>query len=494
MSSTTPSPQPEPDAPKRPAASRWTPDYLRLWRQLLGSAALVAALCVYVNPLRVSDWQGVGILAALAVVTALLPVQMPEASISTSPTVPLVFATAGLFGATAAVLVAATCALIGCAMMMSRRSRNRRRQLGQAVATTVLEVGIPALVYAGLHLLLFPYGGVEQGGSPGVAAWVVLSLCTLAASLINVLLVTTQASRFYGKRWDLIWHDNMRWTLPSAVLMCPVAFVTGVLYHEHWWLGAAFIIVPTWAARTAIVYHDRTIAAYKQGVDLLGRIMQESHPYTHGHLHRVSHWAKKIAEDLHLPPASMQFIEDAAVLHDIGKVAVDDRVLNKVGKLSDDDWMMIRRHPVVGAEIVGRIRYFNKAAHWIRHHHERPDGGGYPSHMPEEEIPIEACIISVVDAYDAMVGGPAKEDKRPYRDPMTPECAIAELRRHAGTQFHEKVVEAFVGILEREHLLEASGEFDLHEPQYDSLWDAPLTTRAAIGTPVGVAEAGASRA
>jgi putative nucleotidyltransferase with HDIG domain len=207
-------------------------------------------------------------------------------------------------------------------------------------------------------------------------------------------------------------------------------------------------------------------------------------------LNRVAHWAKKIAEELQLPPESMQFIEDAAILHDIGKVAVDDRVLNKVGKLSDDDWTMIRRHPVVGAEIVGRIRYFNKVSNWIMHHHERPDGGGYPDHMGEKEIPIEASIISVVDAYDAMVGGPAKEDKRPYRDPMKPEAAIAELRKHAGTQFNPLVVDAFISILEREKALENTGEHPLASiaPEGDSLWDSPLTTIAAHGVFVTAGE------
>ncbi len=116
----------------------------------------------------------------------------------------------------------------------------------------------------------------------------------------------------------------------------------------------------------------------------------------------------------------MQHIEDAAILHDIGKVAVDDRVLNKVGKLTDDDWAMIRRHPVTGADLVIQMSVLDKVGHWIRHHHERPDGKGYPDQLQGDEIPIESCIISVVDAFDAMVGGPAKEDQRPYRQPMTP--------------------------------------------------------------------------
>lgn len=462
-----------------PAASRWTPEYLHLWRKLLGAAALVFVLCFLLSPVHPQDWKGIGTLAVLAVVVSLLPLSMPEATITTSPVVPILLAATGLFGAVASLLIAVCCLLTDALIAIPRRSRNRLRQASQMVAAGILEAGIPAFLYALLHWLAFRRGGLGTGETPSVWAWIVLSICTMLAAVLNALLTTMLASRFFGKRWDIIWHNNARWLLPNSLVMSPVAFVTGVLYKEHWWLGVLFIIVPTWAARMAVVYHNRTLAAYKQGVELLGRIMQESHPYTHGHLHRVSHWAKKIAEELHLSAESMQFIEDAAVLHDIGKVAVDDRVLNKVGKLTDEDWATIRRHPVVGAEIVGRIRYFSKVSHWIRHHHERPDGHGYPSLLSTEDIPVESSIISVVDAYDAMVGGPAKEDKRPYRDPMTPEAAVAELRKHAGTQFHAEVVDVFVAILQREDQQQATGLNVLSKPEHDSLWNAPFTTKAA---------------
>lgn len=477
-----------------PAAIYWTPEYLHLWRKLLGAAALVFALCFLLSPVHAQDWKGIGTLAALAIVVSLLPLDMPEANITTSPVVAIVLAAAGLFGAGASILIAVCCAVTDVLMVVPRSGGYRLRRACQMVAAGMLDMGIPAVLYALMHWLTFRHGGLGRGETPSVWAWIALSFCTTIAAVINALLTTTLASRFFGKRWDIIWHNNMRWLLPSSLLMSPVAFVTGVLCHQDWRLGVAFIIVPTWAARMAVVYHNRTLAAYKQGVELLGRIMQESHPYTHGHLHRVSHWAKKIAEKMYLSAETMQFIEDAAVLHDIGKVAVDDRVLNKVGKLSDEDWAMIRQHPVVGAEIVGRIRYFSKVSHWIRHHHERPDGKGYPSLLSNEDVPIESCIISVVDAYDAMVGGPAKEDKRPYRDPMTSEAAIAELRRHAGTQFHAEVVEVFVDILQRESLQQANGGEAPFEPEHDSLWNAPYTTKAANKPSVRTPEAEASLA
>lgn len=468
------------DAPAQAVARGWTPAYLLLWRRLLYCAFGIAIISMLVSPVHPSDWPHVLLLSSLAVVVSLMPACLPECGLVVSPVLPVVFAIGGLYGASSALFTAVAAATALGLTIVFRSRQQRFRKFLQFVAVPVVTDGVPILLYSLFHAVFFPHGGLGRGESPGFFAWIVLAICNFFAFIGSVSLNTYISSRFMQSRWDIIWHDNAKWNMLSGVFMAPIAFVAAVLFRDHWWLGVAFILIPTWALNCIVVFHERTMTAYKMGVEMLGRIMQESHPYTHGHLNRVAHWAKKIAEDLKLSPESMQFIEDAAILHDIGKVAVDDRVLNKIGKLSDDDWAMIRRHPVVGAEIVGRIKHFNKVSNWIMHHHERPDGGGYPSKLNEDDIPIEACIISVVDAYDAMVGGPAKEDKRPYRNPMEPSAAVDELRRHAGTQFNTRVVETFVAILEREHALEAIGEQPHSHvaPEGDSLWDSPLATNA----------------
>ncbi len=319
----------------------------------------------------------------------------------------------------------------------------------------------------------FAFGnGLRVGESPTIFACTALAVCALLAFVTSALITTTLASRYYSLRWDVLWHENFKWMLSSSLFMSPIAPLTAILYGQHWWLGIGFILLPVYALRMAFITHEKTMQAYRHGVELLGRIMQEAHPYTHGHLHRVARWAVQIAEEMRLPAASMQHIGDAAILHDIGKVAVDDRVLNKVGKLTEEDWSMIRRHPVTGADLVVKMSVLGTVSHWIRHHHERPDGTGYPDGLAGDDIPLESSIISVVDAFDAMVGGPAKEDQRPYRKPMPQVEAVAELRRHAGTQFRADVVETFITIVERERALEASGlhvrpAADLAD---DSLW------------------------
>lgn len=484
--------QSQPGAAQRPVALPSREAYVRLRKRLAGAASVIALVCAWASPVHPGAWRDIILLTSLAVVASLLPARLPGSNLITVPIIPILFAIVGLDGATAAIF-AATASMIASGFLgLSGRRRFQVKNYIPNISAHIISVGSSALLYVFIQNYRFPGHGVQIGEIPDWRAWVALPTCALMAFVANTLIVTTLVSTYQEKRWDLIWHDNMRWMLPSAVFMSPVAFLTDVLYgHYQWlgvgWLGIGFVILPVYALRMAAVAHERTLTAYKHGVELLGRIMQEAHPYTHGHLHRVARWAKRIAEDMNLPASSMQHIEDAAILHDIGKVAVDDRVLNKVGKLSDDDWAMIRRHPVTGADLVIKMSVLDKVGYWIRHHHERPDGKGYPDGLTGDQIPIESCIISVVDAFDAMVGGPAKEDQRPYRQPMSQEDAVAELRRHAGTQFHADVVEVFIAILHRENELEATGRPVAPKPDLadDSLWSAPLGTSGPLPVAVG---------
>ena len=155
------------------------------------------------------------------------------------------------------------------------------------------------------------------------------------------------------------------------------------------------------------------------------------------HIRRTQGLAKRIAEALDLNSDSIRVVRYASVLHDIGKVGIPDAILNKPGKLDESEWEFMRRHPRIGADVVGRIDGFEEIAAAVLAHHERYDGGGYPSGLKGDEIPIEARIISVVDTYDTMTSD------RPYRRALSHDTAIVELSRCAGTQFDTRVVEAF---------------------------------------------------
>ncbi|MGD0855576.1 MAG: diguanylate cyclase [Dehalococcoidia bacterium] len=172
----------------------------------------------------------------------------------------------------------------------------------------------------------------------------------------------------------------------------------------------------------------------------LAATLEARDKYTYGHSRRVSRYAVATAEALNLAPEQVAVISAAALLHDIGKVGIPDHVLNKEGKLLDEEWELLKQHPRLSATIVGHVPSLAACLAAVRHHHERWDGNGYPSGLKGEAIPMEARILTVTDAFEAMIS------ERPYRKALTFKQAIAELDKCSGTQFDPRVVQAFIPI------------------------------------------------
>jgi putative nucleotidyltransferase with HDIG domain len=167
------------------------------------------------------------------------------------------------------------------------------------------------------------------------------------------------------------------------------------------------------------------------------------------HCETVARYAEAIARELGLAEDVVESLHLAGLLHDVGKVGVPRSIVRKPEPLSDEEWAAMRDHPRIGADILGDAG-LEDIRDWVLAHHERPDGAGYPRRLSAEEIPIEAKILAVADAYEAMTVD------RCYRPGIGRERAVAELRRNAGTQFDVAVVEAFVVILERGELQSAA--------------------------------------
>ncbi len=160
---------------------------------------------------------------------------------------------------------------------------------------------------------------------------------------------------------------------------------------------------------------------------------------------RSRNYARKISEELDLPESIIRHVEFASLIHGIGKMGVDDRILRKPERLTSEEYDQIKKHPEIGHKMLAGVRFLFPVSSMILYHQERWDGKGYPAGLRGEEIPLGARIVSVINAYMAM------GTERPYRKVLTREESIRELRNGAGTQFDPKVVEAFVKILEREN-------------------------------------------
>jgi len=185
-------------------------------------------------------------------------------------------------------------------------------------------------------------------------------------------------------------------------------------------------------------------ASALEAVQSLNAAVEARDPYTAGHSQRVQELSLEIGRALGLPKGRLEHIRLAGLFHDIGKLRVPDAVLTKPGPLTDEEFELVKRHPDDGAEIVGHLGRLRDALPFIRHHHERWDGSGYPDGLLGPEIPLEASIVGLADAWDAMT------TDRPYSRARTQEEAAAEIARGRGTQFAPAVVDAFLGTLHPE--------------------------------------------
>lgn len=187
---------------------------------------------------------------------------------------------------------------------------------------------------------------------------------------------------------------------------------------------------------------ERLETLFLAGIQSLADALELKDPYTRGHSVRVSQYGVAIARALKLNATLVAQIELGGHLHDVGKIGVREEVLRKAGSLTTEEYEHIMTHPVLGWQILQPLLRDNPVAlHIVRSHHERIDGKGVPDKLSGEEIPQEARIIAVADAFDAMMS------RRPYRNGLTFADAMAELRRVSGTQFDGKVVEAFAEVV-----------------------------------------------
>ncbi len=185
---------------------------------------------------------------------------------------------------------------------------------------------------------------------------------------------------------------------------------------------------------------------YLELVETLARIIDAKDSYTGDHASRARERAVKLAKKLNVPQQMIKTIEYAALLHDIGKIGINEKILTKPGRLTEEEYKEMKKHPQIAYQILSPIEFLTPVAKIILYHHEWYNGMGYPEGLKGDEIPLGSRIVSVIDAWDAMTSD------RPYRKALTTEDAIEELKRGSGRQFDPKVVNAFLELIEEENL------------------------------------------
>jgi HD-GYP domain-containing protein (c-di-GMP phosphodiesterase class II) len=286
-----------------------------------------------------------------------------------------------------------------------------------------------------------------------IAAWLAMTAVDIVGNSSIAYLRGLDIGRYL--------RDSLSVCYLPFVFYLPVVWATAAAYRHVGMAALVLILGPTLLAQ--YVYHlyqqrgqaydDLTEASLSFAIGMI-RALDASDSYTAGHSAAVGLYARDLALELGYPSSAASVVQLAALLHDVGKIGVSGEILRKPSRLNDEEWSEIRRHPAIGQQIAGEVPAFRWIAEAIRHHHERPDGRGYPDGLAAADIPRAALIIGAADAYSAMTS------PRAYRDAITPLDAAAELRRCAGSQFDAEVISAFLRVLDDRPYGYRAGEGD----------------------------------
>lgn len=243
-----------------------------------------------------------------------------------------------------------------------------------------------------------------------------------------------------------VWKECYLWSFPYYLLGALIASGISLINHALGWQVAILVLpIVYWIYRSYRTYLDRLegekkhseeiAALHLRTIEALSLAIEAKDHTTHDHLRRVQAYAVQIGKDLGLSDSELNAIRAAALLHDIGKLAVPENILSKPGRLTPEEFEKMKIHPIVGAEILNRVQFPYPVVPIVRSHHEKWDGTGYPDGLKGEEIPVGARILSAVDCFDALTS------ERPYRRAMSPEDAMKHLRTETGQSYDPSVVE-----------------------------------------------------
>lgn len=303
------------------------------------------------------------------------------------------------------------------------------------VGQVTLLMGLLALLLRGINAPQGELVTLLDFGKAGVGFIFAVLFNSLLVSGI-VTLATGQPFRYLTREW---FHDFA----PQYLILGASTMLLVVLYSISPWhmlLGVTPLVLVHLSFRSYLSLREIAKNTFEKVVELLER----RDPYTGRHSQEVAKLAAAIAQELGLRGAEVEMIEAVARVHDIGKIAVPDRILLKEGKLDPEEWEVMKTHSEVGAELLDGLRVYGKYAKLVRWEHEHWDGSGYPDGLRGEEIPLPARIIAAADVWHALISD------RPYRPAYSREEALDIIRRMAGRELDPKVVGALLRVLERQ--------------------------------------------
>ncbi|HEY7630841.1 MAG TPA: HD-GYP domain-containing protein [Thermoleophilaceae bacterium] len=310
-----------------------------------------------------------------------------------------------------------------------------------------LLIGPTDAAYAIAPTLVLLVAGVQTAGW---SHWWIYA-AALAAQIVGEVLFSTAHEWLILRVPPRLQPQLLDLVIVIDVLLTPIGFMAALVGTEH--SGGWLLVLPLLGLiavfareRQARIEHAVELGrAYRGTTLLLSDVLEADDEYTGSHSWGVVTLALRVADAMGLDAHERRNVEFGALLHDIGKIAVPKEIINKPGKLNDEEWLVIKTHTVEGERMLNRVGgVLGEVGRIVRSSHERWDGNGYPDGLKGDEIPVEACIVACCDAFDAMT------TTRSYRDAMPLAKALAEIQANAGTQFSPHVARVVVELLQHE--------------------------------------------
>lgn len=365
--------------------------------------------------------------ALLTFLADIMPIELPRGDQRVSIAFAIVYATILLFPPNLAAIAIASGTVIG------NMSQGKKLNIWLFNGAQVF---ISAYVAARLWNYWAPGFGIELSL---IQHFFALLGTAILYFMLNLILTTISVSLAHNLRISDILFDNIKWSAPNFFTLWILGLLIAILYQSPAGVAGVMLLwLPLLVVRLSFKQYIELKEAHMETIRSLATALDAKDPYTHGHSKRVAELAKRIAREFYYRESEIEAVYYAGLLHDIGKIAIHDGILNKTGLLTEEELAKIRLHPDVGANIVKNVRFLDGIADMIRHHHEFYNGEGYPDGLAGDDIPLGARILCVADAYDAMT------IDRVYRSKRTQEDAVNQLLQFRGIQFDPAVVDVFV--------------------------------------------------
>lgn len=426
---------------------------------VIGAGALVL-LRVSAPPPNGVDLGRIFFWTVITFVLAMLPVKLPGGILAHTTTAPLI---ASAFDPG----LANPFAICWIALIGTVEIRDIRREI-PIWATLYNRFDYLLSAFASYLAIDMTRDAVRPDDPLGVIAQI--ALAGLAFSVVNLVLGISAASLRSQTPLGRVWSLSVSNILTGLVALVPLGWLMSEIAVKVGLWAAAMFMVPLYLARFAFSKYAETRELFFGTVQALSQAIDAKDGFTRGHADRVSRIAGAMAREIGLAERQIEQIELAGLLHDIGKIGVEDRILMKPQRLELDEQELMRRHPIYGASILEPSAALRPLVPIVLHHHENFDGSGYPEGLKGEEIPLGSRIIIVADAYEAMTSD------RIYRKAIGHERAMDQLNKYKGIQFDPKIVRALEQVVHKKGK-DAFDVSDLPPINYETL--AELRRRLA---------------